>query len=230
MLHQKITVRINTLFIRKLMTDSWPLFLGLICTTAYSQVDLVLIKTFRGAAEGGLYQAAYKLLFGFQLIGVVHTAMFPRLAHLYAENNSAGYRKVMRMAILSSLMFLIPIAIATHLFPADIIRLVFGRQYVGAADALPILIWSGMFAYINGFFAYTLIISGQQRLWLISVSCALATLVVMEITLIPRIGYIGAAIASFAGELIDLLIVIAAVSSSSKLRGLFILPENKGSR
>jgi O-antigen/teichoic acid export membrane protein len=221
-LPRKFIFSLNTVSIRRLMHESWPLFLGLICTTAFGHIDLVLIKVFRGGEEAGLYQAAYKLLFAFQLIGVVHMAMYPRLASLYAEGNEIGYRKIMTTSLVSSLFFLIPLGLAITFYSTAVIRLVFGQQYVNAAAALPLLIWSGAMAFINGFFAYTLIISGRQKLWLISVFFALASLVIIEIILIPRIGFFGAAVATFVGELIDLVFVLVTVFSSVQLRKLFI--------
>jgi O-antigen/teichoic acid export membrane protein len=222
LIDQKITYAINATFVRRLMKESWPMFLGLICMTVYSQIDLILIKAYRGVAEVGLYQAAYRLLFGFQLISVVHMAMFPRLASLYAAGNTTEYRRLLRISIFLSLMALIPIGIMMTLFSKEIMGLIFGQHYVRASGAMPLLIWSGVVAFINGFFAYTLIIAGHQKMWLISVFCALASLVIIEITLIPRIGFYGAAIASFAGEVIDLVIVLIAVYSNDKLRSLFI--------
>jgi O-antigen/teichoic acid export membrane protein len=221
LINQRIRFSLNGLFIKDLVKETWPMFLGLICTTAFDQIDLIFIKAYRGFAEAGLYQAAYKLLYGFHLVGVIHMAMFPRLASLYAGGNTFEYRRVMRISTLSSLIFLIPIGFAATFFPGEIIILVFGPQYDAAATALQFLIWSGITAFICSFFAYTLIISGRQRLWLISVFCALALLLIIDVTLIPRIGFLGAAIGSFAGEVIALIIMMIGIYSNRELRNLF---------
>ncbi len=221
LINQRIRFSLHRLFIKDLVKETWPMFLGLICTTAYDQIDLIFIKAYRGFAEAGLYQAAYKLLYGFHLVGVIHMAMFPRLASLYAVGNTFEYKRVMRISILSSLIFLIPIGFAAAFFPGEIITLVFGRQYAAAATALQFLIWSGITAFICSFFAYTLIISGRQRFWLVSVFCALVVLIAVEVTLIPKIGFLGAAIGSFAGEVIALIIMMIGIYSNRELRNLF---------
>lgn len=221
LIDRKMTFSINASFVRHLLGESWPLFLGLVCTATYGQIDLILIKAYRGFAEVGLYQAAYKLLFGFQLLKVVHMAMFPRLASLYAEGSTLEYRRMMRTSILSSLIALIPIGIMTMFYSADIIRLFFGQQYVSAAIALPLLIWSGILSFIAGFFTYTLIIAGHQKGWLILEFLALVLLIIIEVALIPRIGFFGAAIATFAGEVIFLVLIVAGVYSNRKLRIIF---------
>ena len=221
LVEQKVTFSINTSFVRHLIGEAWPLFLGLLCTAAYGQIDLILIKAYRGYAEVGLYQAAYRLLFGFQLLKVVHMAMFPRLASFYAEGNNVGYRKLMRTSIVLSLIALIPVGIIITFFPADIIRLFFGQHYVSASVALPLLIWSGILSFIAGFFTYTLIISGHQKGWLTLEFLVLVLLIIIEVGLIPRIGFCGAAIATFAGEAIFLVLIVAGVYSNRKLRVIF---------
>jgi len=221
LINRKLTFSMNTAFVGHLLSESWPLFLGLVCTAAYGQIDLILIKAYRGFAEVGLYQAAYKLLFGFQLLKVVHMAMFPRLATFHAEGNNIEYRRLMRTSIILSLIALIPVGIMTIFYSADVIRLFFGQQYVSAAIALPLLIWSGILSFIAGFFTYTLIIAGHQKSWLILEFLVLVILIIIEITLIPRIGFFGAAIATFAGEVIFLILIIAGVYSNRKLRVIF---------
>jgi len=218
---RKMTFSIHPPFVRQLLGESWPLFLGLICTAFYGQVDLILIKAYRGFAEVGLYQAAYKLLFGFQLLKVVHMAMFPRMASLYAEGNNEAYRRLMRTSLVSSFIALVPVGIVTIFFPEDIIRFFFGQQYMSASVALPLLIWSGILSFIAGFFTYTLIISGHQKGWLILEFLALVLLIIIEVALIPRIGFFGAAIATFAGEVMFLVLIVAGVYSNQKLRIIF---------
>jgi O-antigen/teichoic acid export membrane protein len=221
LIDRKMTFSIHASFVRHLLGESWPLFLGLICTAAYGQIDLILIKAYRGFAEVGLYQAAYKLLFGFQLLKVVHMAMFPRLAVLYAEGSNGEYRRLMRTSIVVSLIALIPVGVLVMFFPAEIIGLFFGRHYVSASIALPLLIWSGILSFIAGFFTYTLIISGHQKSWLTLEFLALAVLVVIEVALIPRIGFFGAAIATFSGEVVFLILIVTGVYANRKLRSIF---------
>lgn len=207
---------------------SWPLFLGLACTTLYGQTDLLLITWYRGYGETGLYQAAYRLMFGFQLLRVVHLAMFPRMAILHAGGEREAYRRLMRQSILWSLVLLIPIGVAATLFPVEIVGLAFGPAYHGAAIALPLLIWSGIMSFVATFFSNTLMISGHQRSWLVLEFLVLALLVTIEVTLIPRLGLIAAAIATCAGEAVFLVLIALRVRSLPGLGGLFFSCDQKG--
>lgn len=217
----KLPCRIDGIFSGQLLAQSWPLFLGLIFTATYGQIDLILIKAYRGFAEVGLYQAGYKLLFGFQLLKVVHMAMFPRLAAFHAAGDTAAYRLLVRPSILVSLLALIPIGIAVTAFPSDILMFFFGPQYVGAATALPLLIWSGILSFIAGFFTYTMIIAGHQKSWLLLEFGALAVLIAIEVLLIPARGFYGAAVATLAGEVLFLLLAVFLAYSNKMLRAVF---------
>jgi O-antigen/teichoic acid export membrane protein len=221
LLDRRISYSLNPSRLGHLFRESLPMFLGLLCTSAFSQIDLILIQIYRGFAEVGLYQAAYRLLFGFQLLRVVHMAMFPRLSSLYAEGNIAGYRKLIRTSLLMSLFTLIPVGLITTFFPAEIIGLIFGQEYVSASIALPLLIWSGIVAFIGGFYTFTFVIAKIQRSWLAIELSALVLLIVIEVILIPRMGFIGAAIATFAGELFFLLLAAVSVYVNRKLRVFF---------
>lgn len=201
--------------------EAWPLFLGLVCTTMYGHADLLMISWFRGYAETGLYQAPYRLMFGFQLLRVAHLALYPRMAVLYAGGERAAYRRLMRQSILWSLILLTPVGILATLFPAEIIGLAFGPAYQAAAIALPLLIWSGILSFVATFFSNTLMITGHQRSWLILEGAVLAVLILIEVALIPRIGFIGAAIATCAGELTFLVLIAVRVRSVPELKGLF---------
>lgn len=218
---RKLSISFSSLNIRFFFTESWPMFLGLVCTSVYGQIDLLLIKVFRGYAEAGLYQAAYRLMFAFQLVRVLHLAMFPRLATLFAEGDAEGYRRLIRKSIVWSIILLTPVGIISMVFPAEIIEVVFGQDYSSAAVALPFLIWSGILSFIASFFSNTLMISGQQRCWLILEFLVLTLLIIIEVSLIPRSGFIAAAIATFIGEVVFLILVVLKVRSCSFLRQLF---------
>lgn len=218
---RKLSISFSSLNIRYFITESWPMFLGLVFTSVYGQIDLLLIKVYRGYAEAGLYQAAYRLMFGFQLVRVVHLAMFPRLATLFAKGDAEGYRRLIRKSIVWSIILLTPVGIISTMSPAEIIRIVFGQDYSRAAVALPFLIWSGILSFIASFFSNTLMISGQQRSWLMLEFLVLTLLIILEVSLIPRSGFIAAAIATLSGEVVFLILVVLKVRSLSSLRYLF---------
>ncbi|NVN99739.1 MAG: flippase [Geobacteraceae bacterium] len=227
LLDRRIKISLNLAVVRPLFIESWPMFLGIICISAYGQIDLLLISAFCGFAEVGLYQAAYKLLFGFQLLRVIHMAMFPKLAALHADGDFAGYRSMMQRSILCSLVSLVPVGIITCFFPEEIVRLVFGQEYTSAASALPFLIWSGILSFVASYFSSALMIAGRQRIWLMMEFLVLVLLLVVEVILIPGIGFMGAAIATFVGEAVFLLIIFSWVAKDNKLRGLFFSGDQK---
>ena len=218
LLGRRISVSVRPDYFARIFRESWPMFLGLVCTTTYGQIDLILIRAYRGFAEVGLYQAAYKLIIGLQLLKVVHMAMFPRLAAWYAEGNMPEYRNLVRRSITLSLMVLVPVGLLIMAYPAEIIGAVFGQRYISASPALPLLIWSGIISFIAGYFTYTLIIAGRQKLLLALEAVPLVVLVVIEVVLIPRVGFYGAAVATLTGEALYLVIIGAYVYSNRKLR------------
>jgi len=67
-----------------------------------------------------------------------------------------------------------------------------GREYVGSALALQVLIWSQVFVYARAISASILVAVDQQRLVLIFTAASLLFNIGLDYLLIPRMGYLGA--------------------------------------
>lgn len=159
------------------------------------------VLTFGNLTDVGLYSAASKLaLVGALLVSAVMLAWNP---HALSTQHRPGARQryadalVVFVAASGALL-----ALVTPWSEAAI-RLLAGDAYVGGADAVWLLLASA-FAYG----AYAMVALGAQlaeRTSFISLTIALAVVanVAANVTLVPRLGFVGAAAATLIGYLVS---------------------------
>lgn len=201
------------------LVESWPLFLNSLLQGLFFKVDSVLLLPFAGAASAGVYAAAYKVSEGAGIFSSSFTlALFPRLSR--ERDLSQAYGLALR--ILLQVAF--PVAAGIALLAEPIVGLVGGPEYLpDSAIALAILIAYLPLSYANGLTQYVLIAAGRQRFLTGAFVAALVFNVVGNLLLIPRLGYVGAAIVTVLSEVV--LIGPFAYAARQVTRDVSILAE-----
>jgi O-antigen/teichoic acid export membrane protein len=163
-----------------------------------SQISLILLGLLGTSEEVGLFKVAATgaglVVFG---MTAVNMAMTPHLARLFNEGN---LKTLQRMIIVSTRVVALtsfPVAILFLVWGEEVISLIFGPEYVGAAGALAILSIGQLVNASAGPVATVLIMAGKDRATVVGSAIALSLNVVFGIVLIPIYGLTGAAI-SFA--------------------------------
>jgi len=197
---------------RSLLRESWPLFLNQLLAGLFFRVDSLLLQPIAGPAQAGLYAAAYKVIDGTLVIPSSFTlALFPRLSR-QAEGGANALAAAYQLSLRLLLQVALPLAAGLALFSEPIVALLGGGRYLpGSAEALAVLVWFMPFSFANGLTQYVLIALGRQRLLTLVFAAAVAFNVGANALLIPRWGYIGAAVVTVLSEVV-LLVPFAAVA------------------
>ncbi|GAC1326606.1 MAG: flippase [Chloroflexota bacterium] len=201
------------------LVESWPLFLNALLQGLFFKIDSVLLLPLAGPASAGVYAAAYKVSEGAGIFSSSFTlALFPRLSR--ERDLSQAYGLALR--ILLQVAF--PVAAGIALLAEPIVALVGGPQYLpDSAVALAILIAYLPLSYANGLTQYVLIAAGRQRFLTGAFAAALVFNLIANLLLIPRFGYVGAAIVTVLSEVV--LIVPFAYAARQVTRAVSILAE-----
>ena len=162
----------------------------------YFQTDTVMLSVMKDQTAVGLYQAAMRLIITFEIIpSLLSTALYPTICKTYVHSREeAG---IMMMSVLRYMLFLgLPIAIGVTLLSKEIILLVFGNQFMPAILLLQILSWIVPIRFCGHILGTALSASDNQnvRAWATGLSAILN--IVLNMILIPRYSYNGAAFAS----------------------------------
>ncbi|MCC6455334.1 MAG: oligosaccharide flippase family protein [Caldilineaceae bacterium] len=202
---------------RFMLKISGPLMLNHLLATIFWRIDVWILRPLAGAASVGLYSVGLKYLDGLNIVPSVFTmAIFPlmsRYARQGSDNLLRSYVLSLRLLVLVSL----PIAMSITILAEPLVWLVggaqylnipesvqiFGREftYLGGSDlALQVIIWSIPIGFVNSVTQYVLIAVNQQHYLTRAFIMGVVFNVVGNLLVIPRFGYVGAAIVTILSE------------------------------
>ncbi|MEA2633476.1 MAG: hypothetical protein QOJ33_633 [Chloroflexota bacterium] len=196
--HERVAVRLEPVFVRRLLMAGLPLALGFTITTIYAQLDIVLLQLFKNFQMVGWYSAANKYIDA--VAWVPQSAMgvvFPALSLLGAGDRrrlAFAYEKSFKMLALVGL----PLAVGLGVMAGPIVH--FTRGFEQSIPALQILAPSVVLLFVNNAFIYTLTAINRQLDFTRLALFTLAVNLVLNLILIPAYGYLGAAAASTVTE------------------------------
>jgi O-antigen/teichoic acid export membrane protein len=180
---------------KELLKNSWPISVSIIFVSIYGKIDHVMLFKMRGSYDLGFYAAAIKLTeLLVAIAAILMTSIFPLLSE-YARTSPDAFKKTYELAFKYLMLFIIPIAVMVTLYSRQIILLCYGRNFLASASPLSILIWSTVFIYIGIVHSNLLVAVNLQHLDVIFTSSFLVINVLLNLFLIPRYSFVGAAIA-----------------------------------
>jgi O-antigen/teichoic acid export membrane protein len=187
-----------------------PLGAFLIVLNLYSYIDTLILGSLTTDLETGLYNSAYKTYEGLTYATAILSAVItPRLANLWSENRSAHLRLVRQSLVGSVGLALALTAAAWWLGP--FVLPVFGTGAVAAVPTLRILALGLPFVFAI-WVLHAVAISVFEERWLFRTTVAGSVVnVALNFWWIPQYGRDGAALATVAGELLSLVILVWAL-------------------
>lgn len=127
--------------IKSMIWYSIPVIIQSITLTSLYSSDLILVKHFFSSHDAGIYAAfstlAKIIFFG---AGPISAVMFPLVSQRHSK--SKGYKKIIILSFLATLIFAISILTIYWLFSKFAINLLYGAAYLEASN---LLIWFGIF-------------------------------------------------------------------------------------
>ena len=196
--HERVSIRLDAVFVRRLLAAGLPLALAFTITTIYAQLDIVLLQLFKNFQVVGWYSAANKYIDA--VAWVPQSAMgavFPALSLLAAGDRrrlAFAYEKSYKMLAILGL----PLAVGLGVTADSIVH--FTRGFEQSIPALRILAPSVALLFVNNAFIYTLTAINRQLDFTRLALVTLAVNLILNLVLIPPYGYLGAAAASTITE------------------------------
>ena len=184
---------------RALLVPALPLAASALVTQVYYNADKLMLEALRTTAEVGLYEAAYKAYaLGIALASVLYTAYFPTLAAALGDARAmreAGARYAGALWAVGP-----PFALGAAVYAPELLELLFGPGYGGAATALRVLMVYAALAHVSMAFGVPLLAWNAEKGYLRSVIAGGVANVVLNLALVGPLGPTGAALATLASE------------------------------
>lgn len=207
------------------LKGSVHLFLPNAATLIYLQVGKVLLEWIsKDTAQLSFFDQAEKIInIPLTFITVVSTVMMPRIANEYKKGNRAEIQDLLLKAGRFTLLLAFPMMVGMFCIANRFIPWYLGNEFFPAASAMHILCPLIVFNSLGG-------ISGSQyftatnQIGIILRASVMAAAVntILNLLLIPRIGYAGAAVAAVASGMVSVLVQYRYLSKQISLRSLLM--------
>lgn len=182
---------------RELFSYSWPLIFSAIFGMIIAWTDTLMIGYFLSTSEVGIYNAALPTAALMLLIpAALLSLFFPVVTELYSKGKKQELENVYKTTTKWIFFANFPMFLLMVIFSKQILRVLFGQEYIAAAFALSILTLA---YFVNSLFrtsgAILSMIKKTKLLLLISIISA-GSNVILNYNLIPIYGIAGGAIAT----------------------------------
>ncbi len=209
---------------KKLVNYSWPLLFKEILVVIMLWVDTLMLGYFSTSSQIGIYNAAVPTAQMSQMIPYAIIVLFlPVVSKLYFKNKVQEFGKVLKTA--TKWLFMLNIVLTTGfiLFPKEVLSILFGASYTSGASTL-VLLALGYFIFYLCFPSreVLLMIKKTKIVFYVTLIGALLN-ITLNYFLIPRLGMLGAAYATFFSVLLISIFLTAITYSYTKINPFKII-------
>lgn len=195
MLKASGSVRVNRL--KDMLKFGLPLILSGVAGTLISKTDTLMITAFRSLGNVGLYQVARPAAGWVGKAGIALTVpLMPLVSELWEKEEIEKTRKILKLLVKYSLIITVPLVLVFLTFSEEIIRIIFGSEYIAAATAMRVLVIGISVRGISQIFQSSLTGIGETMLNMKSIASIAGFNVMANLVLVPIYGATGAAIAT----------------------------------
>lgn len=228
----------------RFVKEAAPLGMAVVLATIYFRVDSVLLSLLKGNYEVGIYTTPYKVV---EVILTVPTifmsSVFPVLTRAMSEGRDA-IERIFRKSLDFSFLLGIPIVVGTMVIGTPLMVAIAGPDFAPSGPVLQITIWTALASFVGAVLTYTLIAAGKQILLTWPYIIATIFNIGVNLIVIPRFSYIGAAYVTVATEIIVVIcasvlvfklfrlipalgaLVKAVVASAAMAAAMYFVPTN----
>jgi O-antigen/teichoic acid export membrane protein len=182
---------------REMVSFSLPLVLATFITILLLRTDTLMIAYFESDVQVGLYEYAYPLAGAMSLALTAFGFLYlPMTSRLDADGRLDEVNVLYQVTTKWIYIVTFPAFLAFTVFSSDVLQIFFSERAAAAGPALTILSVGFFVSAAAGRSRETLSALGNTRAVLFSNAVAFAINVALNLVLIPRFGFVGAAVTS----------------------------------
>ncbi len=173
----------------------------------FHKADVLMLAFFTNPATVALFHFATKITGYTDLpMNACSQVIYPELATSYRKNNETHLKRTYLKSILRLLALATPIIIAVMLFNKEIIKILSTDDYSSSSAVIIILLLGALIKPVGRVFGLLLDAMGKPKVNFQMLAFSLVVNVTMNLTLIPSLGIIGAAIATSTSIVLTVLV------------------------
>lgn len=216
--HPKVSVRLG----KSLMKQSYHYMISGLIAILYSKIDQIMLKQMLDTYSVGLYTAALTIA---GLWGMIPSAFIQSVSPILyknAEENRGMFYKRLRQSYAGIWLLNICWSLGVSIFSYWVIYLLYGKAYLGARVALVIVVWYTGITSIGSLTQVYLATENKNKYVNYFALAGLVTDVVLNALLIPKMGILGAAIATLVTYTVIHIVMPLAIKDTRDAGRLII--------
>ena len=178
------------------------LFLPQIAISLYVTLDRTMLGALASTTDVGIYDQALKLVnILLTLVTSLGSVMLPRVSNLLSKGNNEAVNRMHQISFLIYNLVIFPIIAGMLIINNDFVKFFLGNDFQEARYAIAIMIFRMFFiGWTNIMGIQILIPHNKNKEFLTSTTVPAIVSVGLNLLLLPKFGYIGAAIVSVLTE------------------------------
>jgi len=208
----KLKMDIDFSFVRSLIKKSIPFGLAFVFGMIYFFIGSVMLSKMKGDVEVAIYSVAYNLALAILFVPTVYTnSIYPVLSRYHKEGRvelKTLYEKSFKYLYIAGL----PFSVGVFLLADRIIYFFYGKTYSASIIALQVISLYLFIKFINFLLGTVLSSIDRQGKRMLGQGTTALLSILMNLLLIPKMGYIGAAWSTFITEVLLFVIYYWYVS------------------
>jgi len=196
----KIDFTLDVNLSKVILKKASPFTLSLVFASIYFYIDTIMLSLMRGDVEVGIYSAAYNLTLAILFIpGMYIFAIYPILSTKFDKSKKTAvllYERSFKYLFILG----VPVSMGFFILSRQIILFIYGPNYFQSVLALQVLsgfIFIKFISYLTGIILSSI---NKQKLRMYSQGTAAITNLILNLILIPKLGFIGAGLSTLVSE------------------------------
>lgn len=174
-----------------------PLTPNLAIAWIMSSSDRYMISYFMGVTATGIYSAAYGLaIYASFILAPLQTVLFPTVTKSYTENNLEETRNYLKYSFKYFMMVAIPSAFGLSILAKPILQILTTPEFISGNIIIPFVALGAILYSIFQISVNIIYLINRTKLIVRLLSASAALNIALNLVLIPRIGIMGAAVAT----------------------------------
>lgn len=210
----KLDIVIDPVFIKSTLKKALPFGLAFIFGGIYFFIGSIILSKIKGDFEVAIFSAAYNIALALLFIPTVYTnAIYPVLSRYYKQS-----KPELKLLYEKSFKYLyiigIPISLGIYALANRIIFFLYGTEYHSSTIALKIISLYLFLKFINFLLGTVLSSINKQNKRMLGQGITAGFSILLNIFLIPIIGFVGAALSTLITEILLFILYYLFVSKS----------------
>ena len=215
--HIKLKLRVNKNSLIYLPA-AFVLFFNKIATTVYVNSDITMLGFLSSTSEIGIYSTAVKIYTAVKmLVTAILNVALPRLTFNIRNNKVSEYNRLVILVIKALILLIPPCMIGIIQQSKNLILLVSSQAFLSAAPALVILSIALFFSAVAMFCSATVLMPmNKEKIILKSTVVGAVINIVLNVIMLPKWGFVGAAITTLLSELVVSIVQLSGAWKTIK--------------